>query len=288
LSLEVSVKRFRDTIEAIEDPRLRIKLKTGYLLAARNSELCTRVVPMDLLTNASKPYGLFMRYNLADFNLSPTDPEGMRLGLKEPISEKALVITVAVAKRGKRITQKQRDALKLDDTITTISPQEIEMTLLNYGMRKLFEKYKQGEIKIDPLLIKALQGKVVVKAVALPCKPEYEPWTMDLLKWIREKGKLSVDFTRKTVWSYTREGLAKILPPKSLHNIKNPLRHFRISHLISYYGFQPYDITAYSGWTIRGTFQSMGMSVSGNLDFYAHLAWRQYFPSLLKPIINMK
>lgn len=287
MSLEVSVKRFRETVEAIEDPDLRIKMKTGYLLAARNSEVCTKVVPWDLLHNASKPYGIFMKYNLADFKLSPTDLEGMRMGLKEPIQEKALVITVAVAKRGKRLKKKKEP--EDDKTTTQISPQEIETTLLSFKLTKLVERWKKGETQIDPLLIKVLQGKVVVKAVAIPCNTGFENWTLDLLKEIKEHGKLSMDFTRKTFWAYYRKALSPILPPKSSHSLKNPLRHFRISHLINYYNFSPYETTSYTGWSIRGTFMQMGQAnVSANIDAYAHLAWRSYFPKLLQPLTFMK
>jgi hypothetical protein len=285
--LEVSIKRFRETVEKIENPELMIKAKTGYLLAARNSEILTKCCPWDLLRNASKPYGLFMKYGFQDFSLSPTDPQGAMLGIKEPISEKAFVITMAVAKRGKRIKKKKQEPLA-ETNLVQVSPEEIEKALLLYGQKELLEKVKKGQFQLDPLLIKALLGKIVIKAVALPCDPKYEPWTLDLLKYLKEKGCLSFPIVRSTFHAQIREALKDLLPKKNPHSNKNPLRHFRISHLISYYGMLPYEITAYTGWSIRGTFQQMGQMVSPNLDAYAHLAWRQYFPRLLKPIVQMK
>jgi hypothetical protein len=286
VSLEVSIKKFREAVEKIQDPETAIKVKTGYLLAARNSEILTECCTWDLLHNASKPYGLFMKYGFQDFTLTPNDPQGAMLGIKEPISEKAFVVTMAVAKRGKRLKKKEQTA---DDTkLVQNSPEEIEKALLLYGQKELLDKVKKGEVQVDPLLIKALLGKINLKSVALPCDPKYEPWTLDLLKWIKEKGRLSFPIQRWCYWEHTREALKDLLPKKSLHSIKNPLRHFRISHLISYYQLEPYEITAYTGWTIAGTFRQMGIAVSSNLDAYAHLQWRQYFPRLLKPIAQMK
>jgi len=286
VSLEVSIKKFREAVEKIENPEASIKVKAGYLLAARNSEILTKCVPWAILHNASKPYGLFMKYGFQDFTLTPNDPQGAMLGIKEPISEKAFVVTMAVAKRGKRLKKKEQTA---DDTkLVQNSPEEIEKALLLYGQKELLERVKKGEVQVDPLLIKILLGKITLKAIALPCDPKYEPWTLDLLKWIKEKGRLSFPIVRQTFHDHVREALKDLLPQKSLHSIKNPLRHFRISHLISYYGMLPYEITAYTGWTIAGTYRQMGIAVSSNLDAYAHLAWRQYFPRLLKPIAQMK
>jgi hypothetical protein len=286
MSLQLSIKRFREAIEKLEDPITKIKMQIGYLLAARNSEILTETSPWDLLHNASKPYGLFMKYELQDFRLSPTDPQGMQLGLKEPINEKAFVISVAVAKRGKRITEKKRE--QLDDKPIELKPEEVQKAFAMYGQQELFEKWKKGEITVDPLLIKVLLGKITLKTVALPCNPKYEPWTLSLLRHYKEKKTLSFPITRQWFWKNYRQALKDLLPQKSLHSIKNPLRHFRINHIIEYYGFLPYDVATYSGWTIASTFGRIGIPVSSNIDAYSHLAWRMYFPRLLLPITQMK
>lgn len=287
MSFEVSVKKFREAVEKIENPEAKIKVQIGYLLAARNSEILTECCPWDLLHNASKPYGLFMKYEYQDFTLTPNEPQGMMLGIKEPIQEKAFVITMAIAKRGRRI--KKKKVQPADNTkFVQVSPEEIEKAFLLYGQKDLLEKVKKGEVQVDPLLVKALLGKINLKAIALPCDPKYEPWTIDLLKYIKQKGRLSFPIQRHTFWEHTREALKDLLPAKSLHTVKNVLRHYRIQHLINYYGMEPYEITAYTGWTISGTFGQMGIAVSSNIDAYAHLKWRQYFPRLLKPIAQMK
>ncbi|MCJ7759674.1 hypothetical protein MUP59_00825, partial [Candidatus Bathyarchaeota archaeon] len=157
MSLEVSIKKFREAVDKIQDPETSIKVKTGYLLAARNSEILTKCVPWAILHNASKPYGLFMKYGFQDFTLTPNESQGAMLGIKEPISEKAFVVTMAVAKRGKRLKKKEEP---IDDTkLVQSSPEEIEKALLLYGQKELLEKVKKGEVKVDPLLIKILLGK---------------------------------------------------------------------------------------------------------------------------------
>lgn len=63
------------------------------------------------------------------------------------------------------------------------------------------------------------------------------------------------------------------------------LRHFRITYLITEYDFDPSDLCAYAGGTMKTGMGIAGMgAASGQLDVYAYLAWKRYFPKLLKPI----
>jgi hypothetical protein len=62
------------------------------------------------------------------------------------------------------------------------------------------------------------------------------------------------------------------------------LRHFRITYLVMQYGFEPYALTAIARWTYRTGLGHMGLG-SGQLDAYLYLAWKHYFPKLLKPIM---
>lgn len=273
----VSIKRFRETVENIKDSKAKIMMQLGYLLAARNCEMLTKTSPLELLHNASKPYGIFMECKLEDFRMASTDPEGTS------IVQKAFVCSVAVAKRGKRLRKTVKPEQE-QKPLPELKPEEIEAALTKFRQTKLLEQWKKGEIAIDPFLVQALLGNISLKTIALPCSNLYEPWTLDIMKYWRDHGKLSIDMTRKTFWKTYRESIGELLPKKDPHNLRNPLRHFRISHLISLYGFEPYEITAYSGWTLRGTFQSMGVNISPNLDHYAHLAWHQYFKKLLVPL----
>jgi len=270
----VSLKKFRAAVDAIKDQRDATLLKTAYLLAARNSEIVTKTNPWDLLQGASKPYGIFLNYDFAQYEVTPeTDKQ-------EAVMEKALVITCAVAKRGKRMKQKddtEKEPLQLKE-------EEIVEAFTKFRKTDLIDKWRSGQIKVDPLLIKVLLDKINLKVVALPTSRKYEPWTMDLLKWISKHRKISFNMTRVWFWQILRDNLSGILPKKDKHTMKNPLRHFRISHLIEYYSMDPYEITSYTGWTIRSTFGQLGIAASPNIDAYAHLRWRQYFPKLLKSI----
>lgn len=276
MSFSISMKKFRNVVDDIDILKDSVMIKTAYLLAARNCEVITRTSPVEILTNASKPYGVFLDFEVQDFEVKPATQE------RKAEIEKVLLVKCAVAKRGK----------KMKATIKNGEPQapdklkhkEVVEALLKFKQEKLLERWKRKKVKIDPLLIKVLLGKVNLKIVALPCSPKYEPWTLDLLQWIKKKGKLSFDMTRFGFYRVLRRNLSEIMPPVSRHTHKNLLRHFRISHLIEYYQFDPYQVTSYVGWAVSSTFTQMGMVASPMLDSYAHLRWRAYFPRLLRPI----
>lgn len=183
-------------------------------------------------------------------------------------------------------------AARVSEIITKVSPSEIKHKKTKpYGLHLTWnlDDYKKEKV----LLVKFAVAKrirklrrdrkevraLVYKICALPCSPEYEPWTLDLLKWLEKGRQLNFALTRQTVWKIVKKNL--VVLDFSIHT--HSLRHYRISHLVEHYGFDPYDITAYSGWTFKTTFGGMGMG-SGQLDTYAHIAWRKYFPKLLKKI----
>lgn len=276
MSETISIKTFRAAVDKIEDQRDAIIIKTAYLLAARNSEILTKTSPWDVLHNASKPYGVFLKFQFQDFEVSPETAD------KPAAYEKAFVVTAAVAKRGKRFKKQP------EETTTELNKEEVIEALTKFHQTDLLDRWQKGEVQIDPLLIKVLLGNITLKVVALPTSREIEPWTYDLLQWISKHGNINFGLTRQWFWNILRENLSEILPKKSKRNIRNPLRHYRISHLIEYYGFDPYDLTSYVGWTIRSTFGQLGISASPNIDAYAHLRWRMYFPKLLKSIDKFK
>lgn len=282
MPLTVSMSKFRDTVNGIKDERDGTMIKLAYLLAARNCEILRKSSPSEILRNASKPYGTFLRYKVHDYQLSRGD---------KPETIKALVFTSAVAKRGKRMKKNPEP----EETTLEITKEEVVTALMKYNQKALIRKWHQEGMRIDPLLIKVLLGKVHLKVVALPVSKSYEPWLLDIMKYYRKawQGKknedcvLGFNLERKQFWNLVRNHLDGILPRKGKHSLKNPLRHFRISHLVEYYNFQPYDITSYVGWTIRSTFAGMGVAVNPNLDAYTHLRWKSYFPRLLKPLSSL-
>lgn len=277
--VRISIKKFREVVDSIQNKRDGAMIKIAYLLAARNCEVLTKVNPCEMLSNASKPYGNFMTVRFEDFEVARATHE------KDAVIQNVLVVSMAVAKRGKRMKQPK------DETTLELKKEEVIEALTKFKQKKLLMKYQQGDLEIDPLLIKVLLGKVAMKIVALPVSMQYEPWIKDLLEWIKVTKRMSLtfNFTRGWFRHIVRSNLASILPKvhkNGKDSLKNILRHFRISHLIEYYGFNPYEITSYVGWSISSTSAQMGIPISPNLDHYAHLRWRMYFPKLLKPIAN--
>jgi site-specific recombinase XerD len=120
----------------------------------------------------------------------------------------------------------------------------------------------------------------IPKVIALPVMPSYEPFTEELLRWIQQHGTLSFALTRRSIHRIVRQNLKWLEPKVKPHS----LRHWRITHLVEKYQFDPYDLTAYAGWSVRHSFGSVGMPVSPQLGIYYHSAWQKYFPKLLKPI----
>jgi integrase len=206
------------------------------------------------------------------------------LGLRDSLLVKTMYLTAA----------------RVSEVITKALPWELKHNQSKgYGqyMRWTLQDYQEGKIKEKVLLLtmavakrsmraKGHKGKVlsekqrkkmVYKIVALPTSQKYEPWTIDLLKYLRKRGALTFDITRQWVNKLVKQNLRELDPTVHSHS----LRHWRITHLVSHNGFDPYDITAFSGWTFKTTFGGMGMG-SGQLDTYLHLAWRKYFPKLLR------
>ncbi len=217
-----NLKEFRHAVDTVNEGRDAAVIKMLYLSACRASEICTKTTPWEIAHNKSKPYGKYLSFSFADYEVAKGDVQ------------KILLLKVAVAKRTKKV--------------------------------------KDGEDK----------QRLSFKIVGIPVHPTYEPWVLDLLKWVQNdpQHKLSFDITRMTVQNIVKKNLERFFPKIHAHS----LRHFRITHLINEYEFTPYQITAYTGWSLKSTFGAMGVQASSNLDIYAHLQWRDYIQKLLRPI----
>lgn len=281
----ISVKKFRAAVNEIEDDRASTIIKTYYLLALRMCEGTDHVTPSDLLKGISRPYGNFITSNKLLYVRTPEqDPT-----LKERIEQVAWGFNIAVAKRGRHITKHKRKKQADPEERVIATNEEIEQALKMYKQDELLKKWKAGEVKIDPLLIEVLLGRRVMKTIALPISPAYEPWTSDLLKWLQKhpdpKGQLCFHLTRQQMRNIIRENLQSIMPRIHRKNPKNILRHWRTSHLKFYYRFDPMMLAAYTGWTVKQTFESTGhVGGSATMEDYLHTPWEIYFKNLLTPI----
>jgi len=125
----------------------------------------------------------------------------------------------------------------------------------------------------------------IPKAIALPCNPVYEPFTQELLQWIKAHYRLSFPITRNWVYKIVKKNLRELDPKVRTHS----LRHWRLTHLMTHYQFDPYDLSAYAGWSLQHGFGvTGGVPVSPQIDVYMHSAWQKYFPKLLKPITELR
>jgi integrase len=251
----------RGAISEIPDDRDRVLLETLYLTASRASELTTKTSPWALLHEQTRPYGIYLHYGFADFEVSPAKAD------KPAVYEKVFLITQACAKRQKGRKKEQQKQL---------TPEQIAEHLPELWR----DDYLKKTDSVDPLIIQAFLGKMFFKAIALPTSKKYEVWTADLLHWIAKNKTLSFPMTRQRVWQIVKQYLKKIDPKVHPHD----LRSWRLSHLMNIYNFDAVDISTVAGWTLRTSFGTMGIQGSPNMDIYIGLQWRRYFPRLLKEI----
>jgi len=125
----------------------------------------------------------------------------------------------------------------------------------------------------------------IPKVIGLPVNPMYEPFTQDLLKWLTVKNTLSFPITRNWVYKIVRKHLRVLDLKVRTHS----LRHWRLTHLVEKYLFDPYDLSAYAGWSLQHGFAATGgVPVRPQRAVYMYSAWQRYFPKLLKPITELR
>jgi hypothetical protein len=153
---------------------------------------------------------------------------------------------------------------------------------------KLVEEKQPETSPKDPSVPPTLL--VPMKIVALPCFPQYEPWTRDLLHWVdptkHTNPRLSFAMVQDNVQRIVKQCLSGLrdIDPKVTELHPHMLRHWRVGHLRLNYHFTSLDECAYIGWSIRSREANRGQNVSANLDTYSHLSWRDYIEKLLVPI----
>jgi len=213
-----------------------------------------RLIIQTLYLTACRISELTTHVSPSEFRHDGSKPYGIFHNWKigEYMGEKVLLLRFAVAKRVKR---EKREALL-----------------------KFLGEFQAGMLNVK--LANELKNAIAWKYIALPCNPIYEPWTLDLLRYIKEYGSLTFNVTRQTVWRIIRRSLKELDAKVHPHS----LRHYRINHLIEFYGFDAWDLSAYAGWSLKTTLGKLGMP-TGQLDIYSHLSWRRYFPKLLKPLM---
>lgn len=170
---------------------------------------------------------------------------------------------------------------------------EIQLLLVTSAIAKRKKTKKdpeQTETSPQQTITEQQPIKVKTKIVPIVCDLVAEPWCIDVLRWIQfQKGSpaaLRFNFTEMTLQNIVRRNLAGFdycfKKPERMH--VHALRHFRITHLIQGYNFTPYQISAFTGWSIKSVSGQMGIQASSNIDIYSHLMWKDYVDKLLVPL----
>jgi integrase len=257
------IHKFRDFVDQQSKywrKKDEIFIKLTYLLGSRASELLTKVTPWQTTHNKTKPYGQLLSWEFATY----------RKGDGKVV--KILLIKSAIAKRMKR--KKNQDKIEA------------------MFQHEPWQDSKEGQEKSEtsPQASPQIQ-KIKMKIVPIVCDPVVEPWSLDILKWIRdqktEKARaeaLRFHFTEMTAQNIVKKCLNQVDPKVHPHS----LRHYRITHLIRCYGFSPYQITCFTGWSLKSVTAQMGISASSNVEIYAHLKWQDFIDLLLIPILEVR
>lgn len=145
-------------------------------------------------------------------------------------------------------------------------PEDLEKVLLiTSAVAKRTKKMKDDTVRYT------------LKTIALPCSKKYEPWTLDIINHLIAGGKLSFDMTRARPWNIVKEHLSGLDPHIHTHS----LRHYRLTHLMSEYDFEPAHLSVMAGWTLKTAYGQVGIQTSSMMNTYVHIAWKKYFPLLL-------
>jgi len=177
-------------------------------------------------------------------------------------------------------------ACRVSEALTKVSPSEVlKHKTDSYGtdLRVGVVHYLENGEDEPALLLEMRNShrkEIAYRTVALPLNPKYDPWVKDLAKYILDnKKQASFNITRQTAWAIVKRNIGSLIKKHAVKRRCNPLRHWRLTHLVDYYGFDPYrDLVGFAGWTFKGAHGG-----AGQLDTYLHLNWRGYFPKLLKP-----
>ena len=179
-------------------------------------------------------------------------------------------------------------AARVSDIITKTSPWEREHrqtrpfgTNLNFGMERIKRDKKFAVLLINVPLARRLGNPNLenFRVVALPCDLDFEPWSLDLLRYLSANKRLSFDLTRQRVGQIVKNDLGMLDSNVS----PNKLRVYRISHLVKEYGFDQIDLMAYLGIPMKLSRELADLNLP---DISPDLSWKRYFPKLLKPFFQ--
>jgi hypothetical protein len=165
---------------------------------------------------------------------------------------------------------------------------QLAILLVNSAVAKR-QKLKRKKDTEDPQTKASTQEvlKCKMKTVPIICDMAVEPWSKDILLWLknhegREKHPLAFNMTEMTCQNIIKRCLGDLNP--SIH--PHSLRHFRSTHLQKNYHLDPYELASITGWTIKNVLAAKGQQASPMMDTYIHVNWEDLIPKLNVPLLN--
>lgn len=148
---------------------------------------------------------------------------------------------------------------------------------------EMYQDETHGNVKVLRFTLAVLKRRAeAVKEVALPLSGDYDPWVRQLAAVIErmEMGEPLLPYNRRDVsdWLLAYGLTGRDLGLKEDARVLNPLRHLRLTHLVTHYDFNEMDLLMVGGWAPRTAL------IAGPMGDYLRLAWRKYFPKLLVPL----
>jgi len=161
------------------------------------------------------------------------------------------------------------------------------LTTMDYSVEEF-----EGEEAIL-FVLKTAKRKGKRRAVALPLRRIYEPWSREVLEYLEALPPgPAFPWSTWTQWNYARRAFAGL--EYQVDSYKHPrikqlvqeherelrthgLRHIRARELIITYGFTSVQLATYMGWSLKDALGGSRM-----MDRYVSLQWRDYFPKLLR------
>lgn len=167
----------------------------------------------------SRAYGKALRLEIKDFRLN-----------EKPI--KVMLLSSAIAKR-KRKEKDGTERLSFKQVALPLAPTCYELRAYDLFQFALSQKDKAFK------RVKKLLAESQLKDL---------DYMLQLERGCLERS-LRFHLTKGAVEYIVRKYLGELLPPKGKHNIKNPWRHWRLTHLRQLYDFDGFNLTAFAGWT---------------------------------------
>ena len=239
----MDILKFRKVVDSIRDPDASFVVKLAYLTGARANELCHRGFP----------------------------------------SHEVLRPRTGNVKRVKE----GRAPLPLHPRTRAVGPMKSDVSYDVYETPNDNFAKDLGRIqvlKIRMVVLKRKAKNMFILTKAIPLDDRFEPWGVgvnDHISTLSEDAPLVPMHSVALNKLYHEYGFYEMVKAETLEEqVDNPLRHIRYTHLVDYYGFDPWQAPLFMGHKLETAMSGSG----GPADAYAALAWRRYFPALLKPL----